>query len=148
MATSADEAFPPAVPDPARGRPPVIGPIDPNAFYNLRGLADLLGLQTQTLHNRRSEGRSMPAGVLVSGRLIFSGAEIVRWLATGDHPSPPTPSRRPSPNVRSKLTAAQVRQIRVAVAAGEHHGDIAARFGVTDGAISHIATGRTWGWLP
>lgn len=45
---------------------------------------------------------------------------------------------------RSKLTEADVRAIRAAVARGEFHGRIAARFGVGNQLVSRIATGRSW----
>ena len=46
-----------------------------------------------------------------------------------------------------KLTRADVRSIRRHLARGEPQERLARRYSVSQGAISHIATGRTWGWL-
>lgn len=43
-----------------------------------------------------------------------------------------------------KLTLEDVQEIRAALAGGELQRVIAERYGVTDGAISHISTGETW----
>lgn len=47
-----------------------------------------------------------------------------------------------------KLTSDQVREIRVALAAGERQRDIGARFGVHQGTISDLARGRTYQHIP
>lgn len=44
----------------------------------------------------------------------------------------------------AKLAASQVRQIREQLAAGVSHRRLAARYGVTQPAISLIGTGKTW----
>jgi RimJ/RimL family protein N-acetyltransferase len=46
--------------------------------------------------------------------------------------------------LRVRLTPENVRAIRAALAAGAKQVDLARRYGVTKGHISHIATGRTW----
>jgi hypothetical protein len=48
---------------------------------------------------------------------------------------------------RSKLTEAQVIEIKRRTAAGESRASIARSFGVRPENISHIAVGRTWSWL-
>ena len=47
----------------------------------------------------------------------------------------------------SKLTEAEVLEIREALARGEQQKAIAARYGVRDSEISRINTGRRWAWL-
>jgi hypothetical protein len=47
----------------------------------------------------------------------------------------------------SRLTQQQVREIKRRIAAGDCKPRIAADFGVTRGAIWHIAVGNTWAWL-
>lgn len=44
----------------------------------------------------------------------------------------------------AKLTAAAVREIRLAASRGEKHADIAIRFGVCEATIQHVARRRTW----
>jgi len=44
----------------------------------------------------------------------------------------------------AKLTEAEVAQIHVALAAGERQVDIAARYGVSQTAISRIKIGKAW----
>lgn len=46
--------------------------------------------------------------------------------------------------VRAKLTPDQVRDIRSEIARGTLMDEIAERYGVTQGAISHIKHGRSW----
>lgn len=52
-----------------------------------------------------------------------------------------------SRNGYAKLTEPQVLRIRHQLAMGRRQRDIAAAFGVTQGAISCIARGKTWGHL-
>lgn len=47
----------------------------------------------------------------------------------------------------SKLSEAQVRQIKTLVRGGAHVGDLSTRFGVERHAISRIKAGISWGWL-
>jgi len=47
-------------------------------------------------------------------------------------------------NPRAKLTAASVAQVRLRLAAGETHTDVANRFGVSRKTISKIAHNITW----
>jgi len=49
-------------------------------------------------------------------------------------------------NGRARLTFKQVQAIRVRIARGEQKRDIAKDYGVSEGAVWHIATGRNWGW--
>jgi hypothetical protein len=49
---------------------------------------------------------------------------------------------------RARLTPADVMEIRQAAKEGARYGDLAARFNVTDGQISHIVTRRSWRQLP
>jgi hypothetical protein len=54
----------------------------------------------------------------------------------------------PGPAGRTKLTDAQVREIRDRCEHGEAaRREIAAEFGVSASTVSDIVTGRTWGWL-
>lgn len=46
-----------------------------------------------------------------------------------------------------KLTEAQVHEVRGRLAAGEQHASIAASYGVSRTAITHIASGKNWGWM-
>lgn len=46
-----------------------------------------------------------------------------------------------------KITPDDVRAIRRRLRAGELQVDIAPAYGLTKGAISQIATGRTWAWV-
>ena len=46
-----------------------------------------------------------------------------------------------------KLTETEVREIRALVVAGESQSVIAARYGVEQTNVSHIARGKTWNWL-
>jgi len=56
-------------------------------------------------------------------------------------------SRRGSQVANSKLTEADVLRIRDLL--GRVPQDvIAARFGVSRGVVSHVATGRSWAWVP
>jgi hypothetical protein len=50
-------------------------------------------------------------------------------------------------NVMAKLTNSQVLEIRKRRLAGESLKDIAARYGVSDRAISKICLGQRWGFL-
>lgn len=45
---------------------------------------------------------------------------------------------------RAKLTAEDVRSIRLQVREGRRQDALAKEFGVTGGCISHVVTGRTW----
>jgi hypothetical protein len=47
----------------------------------------------------------------------------------------------------SKLTEAQVVAIKSRSAAGESRAALGREFGVRPESISHIALGRSWGWL-
>lgn len=47
----------------------------------------------------------------------------------------------------AKLTEDQVREIRGLLDAGHPQRGIASEYGVQQMTISHIATGRSWGWL-
>ena len=47
----------------------------------------------------------------------------------------------------AKLTEDDVREIRAALASGETHRSIAARFGVAEVTVWSVANGDTWGWL-
>ena len=47
----------------------------------------------------------------------------------------------------AKLTAADVLKIRSRLSTGEKHREIAKDFGVSDGTIDHISSGRNWGHL-
>ena len=94
-------------------RPPGRIVVDPAAHYTVEGLAHLLHRRPQTLLNRRSEGRSMPPGFVVAGRLIFPGAGIIRWLG-GEPPTPPPSRARPVATGR-KLTPDDVHEIRKAL---------------------------------
>jgi hypothetical protein len=51
-------------------------------------------------------------------------------------------------NAVAKLDDASVREIRTLLAEREPHSGLARRFGVSRCAISDIARGRTWTWLP
>lgn len=48
---------------------------------------------------------------------------------------------------KSKLTEANVREIRIRFASGEKKNKIAFSFGVTPANIGAIISGKTWGWL-
>lgn len=48
---------------------------------------------------------------------------------------------------KAKLSADDVKQIRLALASGETQASIADRFGVTEPSINAIHRGRTWAWL-
>lgn len=50
-------------------------------------------------------------------------------------------------NGHCKLHEADVRRVREMIQAGHGNGHIAATFGVTDGTIRAIRSGRNWGWL-
>lgn len=52
-----------------------------------------------------------------------------------------------SKNGQSKLTEDDVRQIRAMLAEGKKQSDIAKLFGVAQGNISMISSGKAWGWL-
>lgn len=47
----------------------------------------------------------------------------------------------------SKLTVAQVREIKKMIGEGETQKSIGLRFGVTEWAIAEISAGRNWAWL-
>lgn len=49
---------------------------------------------------------------------------------------------------RAKLTAEDVAGIRVGLAAGRTHHDLAEEHGVTEGAIGHVKSGMNWGGRP
>lgn len=46
--------------------------------------------------------------------------------------------------IRGKLTADAIRDIRRRIAAGERQESIASLYDISDGMVSHIATGRSW----
>jgi group I intron endonuclease len=48
---------------------------------------------------------------------------------------------------RAKLTEADVRQIKIALTAGEHSQSIASKFGVSSSAIRKIKQKSVWAWL-
>jgi hypothetical protein len=48
---------------------------------------------------------------------------------------------------QSKLTATDVRNIRLLLASGVAHPEIARRFNITKGCVSDIKTRRCWSWL-
>lgn len=48
----------------------------------------------------------------------------------------------------SKLTEADVLEIRRRVAEGEQARPIAESFGIKRQTVYHITAGRLWGWLP
>lgn len=50
-------------------------------------------------------------------------------------------------NPNSKLTAEDVRAIRVGLATGQRQADLARRFCVRPQSIDAIATGKSWSWL-
>ena len=50
--------------------------------------------------------------------------------------------------VHAKLTETQVREIRARCATEETHVKISADYGVGPRAVSYIAQGQTWAWLP
>lgn len=50
-------------------------------------------------------------------------------------------------NNLTKLTADQVVEIRRQLSSGATRRDVATEFGVTESNLSHIAAGKTWGWL-
>lgn len=64
--------------------------------------------------------------------------------ATPSRPRVQRPSTSGERNPRAKLTAAQVLQIRTALAGGELERALAARFGVRQGTISRIKLRRSW----
>lgn len=57
-------------------------------------------------------------------------------------------SRRADGSAPNRLNPAAVREIRGLYAEGMTQVTIAARFGVRDSTISHVITGRSWGYLP
>ena len=50
-------------------------------------------------------------------------------------------------NPNAKLTEAEVREIKIALASGESTGALARKYGVAKPTICHIKTGRLWSWL-
>jgi Helix-turn-helix domain len=46
-------------------------------------LADLLGLEEQTLRKRRLAGRPMPPGRLIGPTWVYCRAEVEAWLRQG-----------------------------------------------------------------
>lgn len=55
---------------------------------------------------------------------------------------------RGAANGATKLTEARVREVRARLDAGESQSALAVALGVSQRAISGIATRQTWGWLP
>lgn len=56
----------------------------------------------------------------------------------------PESVRRGERHHAAKLTAEQVQEIRDQITAGDSHGVIAARYGVTRSNVNHIARGKSW----
>ena len=51
-------------------------------------------------------------------------------------------------NPNAKLTEANVREMKIALANGESTKSLAKKYGVSKSAICHIKMGRLWSWLP
>ena len=73
------------------------------------------------------------------------GVIPVRRATGDDHPARRIPGlRQGTRNGRHRITEDDVRAIRALLAAGTRWIDIAAEFGISKPAVSHIAAGRTW----
>jgi hypothetical protein len=102
-------------------------------------------------------GAHRAAWILSNGREIPEGMEIMH---TCDNPKCVNPShlklattaenmqdKRIKGRAGKKLTGSQVAQIKRMLAEGRYQSEIANEFEVSQGAISQIQLGITWGWV-
>ena len=97
------------------------------------------GTHQDNVDDRQAKGRSAIGD--------HNGARLhPERMPRGDaHPARRIPGlRQGARNGRARLTEADVRAIRKQLAAGTRWIDIAAEFGISKPAVSHIAAGRTW----
>jgi hypothetical protein len=142
MTDPADEAC--GARAPASPHPPErIGPFHPDVLYLGSAVAEEhFGQRWSSWLNARSEGRTTPEATLISGRIYYRGSDLNAWLdrqrEVSAGPAGATPQRG------RKLNVDDVPAIRAALARGETQREIAHRYGVSEGAIGHIAQGRAW----
>jgi len=95
----------------------------------------------ETFHGPRPEGMEAAHR---NGDRSDNRASNVRWISRPDNQA----DRIGHGTNGIKLTVDDVHAIRAALAAGASRNELAARYGVTPGTISHVRVGHSWRRLP
>ena len=106
------------------------------------GIVDLPYITHQTLHACDNPPCVNPEHLSVG----TSADNTADKMAKGRHTTN-AHALKGTANGRARLNDEDVIDIRSRIAAGESHRSIAAVYGITSAMVSHIRTGKKWGWL-